>query len=71
MSDQLAEEAEFAEDQLRAALKRVGSEARREAFAKGLPVFFVKNGALIALYPDGSETVIKQTPIAADAANHE
>jgi hypothetical protein len=59
MSEELAEDMEFTEEQLRAALKRVGREAQQQAFDKGRPVFFVKNGALIARHPDGSETVIK------------
>ena len=59
MSEKIVEEMEFTEEQLRAALKRVGSDARQQAFAAGRPVFFVKNGVLIALYSDGSEQVIK------------
>ena len=59
MSEETLEGMEFTEEQLRAALKRVGNEARQQAFARGLPVYFVRNGSLIALYPDGSERVIK------------
>jgi hypothetical protein len=71
MSEEFVEDVEFTEEQLRAALKRVGREAREEAFAKGRPVFFVKNGTLIALHPDGSETVIKPARIGNGAESHE
>ena len=52
MSEEHAEDVECTEEQLRAALKRVAKEARQEAFAHGRPVFFVKNGSLIALHPE-------------------
>jgi hypothetical protein len=50
---------EFTNEQLQAALDRVGAEARRAAFAAGRPVVIYRNRALIALYPDGSERVLK------------
>lgn len=46
---------EFTDAQLRAALKDVGLEARRQAFAAGRPVFVVRDGKIVALYPDGTE----------------
>jgi hypothetical protein len=49
------DEPEFTEEQLRAALKDVGEEARREAFAAGLPIIIAKDGRLVLLYADGSE----------------
>ena len=45
---------EFTDEQLRAALLRVGKEARERAFAAGLPVVVVQGKALVAMHPDGS-----------------
>jgi hypothetical protein len=50
---------EFTDEQLRAALKRVGREARRKAFAAGQPVVILKGSALVEVYADGTEKVIK------------
>lgn len=41
-----------------AACKQVGEEARRKAFAAGLPVTILRDGKLIEQYADGSERVI-------------
>jgi hypothetical protein len=41
-------------------LRRVGEEARREAFAAGRPVIILKGTALIALHADGTEEVIER-----------
>lgn len=72
MNEENAEDVEFSEEQLRAALKSVGKEAQKQAFARGLPVFFVKNGSLIALYPDGRETVVNPAhPIGTGAESHD
>ena len=71
MSEEIAEDVEFTEDQLRAALKRVGRDAQQEAFARGRPVYFVKNGSLIALYADGSETVIRPAHAGTGTESHE
>jgi hypothetical protein len=49
---------EFTDEQLRAALKRVGRDAREAAFAAGRPVVVIKDGSLVALYGDGTEEVI-------------
>ena len=59
MTEETADDLEFTDEQLRAALKRVGREARQQALKGGRPVFFVKNGSLIALQSDGTETVVK------------
>lgn len=50
---------EFTDEQLRAALKRMGRDARKAAFSAGQPVIVVKGSSLVALYPDGSEKVIE------------
>lgn len=50
---------EFTDEQFRAALKRVGRDARREAFAAGHPVFIVKGAFIVALHPDGREEIIE------------
>ncbi len=50
---------EFTDEQLRAALKRVGRDARQAAFAAGRPIVVVKDNAIVALHPDGREEIIK------------
>lgn len=46
---------EFTYEELRAACRRVGETARREAFAHGLPVMVARKDRLILIYPDGHE----------------
>jgi hypothetical protein len=53
---------EFTEDQLRAALERVGRNARQTAFAAGRPVFFLRGRTVVALHPDGTEEVVETVP---------
>ena len=55
MNDSDNDPAEFTEDQLRAALKSVGEEARREAFSAGRSVMIAKEGAPFFSHPDGTE----------------
>jgi hypothetical protein len=50
---------EFTDEQLRAALKRVGRDARQAAFAVGRPVIIIKGGAIVALHADGSEEILE------------
>lgn len=71
MNEEIADELEFTDEQLRAALKRVGREARQQAFAGGRPVFFVKNGSLIALQSHGTEKVVKVLHIGTGAERDE
>jgi hypothetical protein len=59
MSPNHGDDVEFTDEQLRAALKGVGDEARREAFAAGRPVVFFKDNAIVALYADGSERILE------------
>jgi hypothetical protein len=59
MPENLNDAPEFSDEELRAALKRVGRDARQAAFAAGQPVFIMKDGALVALYPDGTEKVLE------------
>ncbi len=49
------EPVEFTDEQLRAALHRMGEQARREAFEAGLTVTIVRNGHLIRQFVDGRE----------------
>jgi hypothetical protein len=50
-----AEQPEFSNEQLNAALTRIGKEARQEAFDAGRPVIILKNDKPTWVYPDGSE----------------
>lgn len=50
---------EFTDEQLHAALVRVGREARRSAFAAGRPVVVIKGRSIVALYADGREEVLE------------
>lgn len=67
MPEDARESLEFTEEQLRAALRRVGREARQEAFAAGHPVIIVKDKTLVALHPDGTEEVLERLPPEAEA----
>jgi len=51
--------AKNANDLQRAALQRVGRDARQEAFAAGLSVLVLKGGAIVEVHPDGTEKVIE------------
>lgn len=53
---------EFTEEQLRAALKRVGRDARQAAYKVGRPVVIVKGASLVELHPDGTERIIEPLP---------
>jgi hypothetical protein len=67
-----ADAPEFTDDELRAALKAIGEETRRRAFAAGLPVYYLKGAALLALHPDGTEEIIEQDyAAAAKTGDHE
>ena len=59
MSENILDDREFTDEQLRAALRRMGREARQEAFAAGHPVFVIKDMAIVALYPDGREEILE------------
>jgi hypothetical protein len=59
MSENLPDTPEFTDEQLREALRRVGQDARRGAFAAGQPVFVIKGTAIVALYPDGTEEIVE------------
>ena len=62
MQPTVSDPPEFTDEELRAALKRVGDEARRAAFAAGRPVMVAKNARLVLLYPDGTEEVVEELP---------
>jgi hypothetical protein len=59
MSETIIDEPEFTDEQLRAALSRVGDDARRAAFAGERPVFVVRGASILAVYEDGTEQVIE------------
>jgi len=59
MSENILDDREFTDEQLRAALRRAGREARQAAFAAGHPVFVIKGMAIVALYPDGREEILE------------
>lgn len=59
MAENVVDDLEFTEEQLRAALRRVGREARQATFAAGQPVVVVKGMTLVALYPDGREEILE------------
>jgi hypothetical protein len=69
MPEDIDDGREFTDEQLRAALRRVGEEARREAFAAGLPVIILKGRSLVALHADGTEEVIEQLDLDANGAD--
>ena len=53
-----SEREEFTDQQLRKALKQVGVDAKRIAFAKRRPVFVLRHNQLVAVHRDGRvETV--------------
>ena len=58
MEGTLNDPIEFTEEQLHAALHRVGEEARRAAFAAGRPVMVAKNGWLVLQHADGREEIV-------------
>ncbi len=53
---------EFTDEQLRAALERVGQTARQEAFQAGVPVIVLRDGKLVWIYPDGREETVDRPP---------
>jgi hypothetical protein len=55
MEDSNIDPPEFTDEQLRAALKRVGEVARREAFSAGRSVMIARGASLVLLHPDGTE----------------
>ncbi|HEY7425130.1 MAG TPA: hypothetical protein VH682_12945 [Gemmataceae bacterium] len=50
---------EFTDEQLRAALKRMGRDARQATFAAGRPVMVVKGASIVALHSDGREEIVE------------
>jgi hypothetical protein len=57
MNETIDEPPDFTHEQLNRALKEIGEEARREAFAAGLPVAIFKNGNVVLQYADGHEEI--------------
>lgn len=46
---------EFTDEELLAALERMGEEVEREAFAAGQPYVVMRGSDLVWIYPDGHE----------------
>lgn len=53
---------EFSDDELRAALKRMGTEVRRATKAAHRPIIVFKNGTIVAIDAKGKETIIEPLP---------
>ena len=62
MTDDTDEDLEFTPEALRAALKRVGEDARREAFAAGRAIMVAEDGQLVLLHPDGTRELLGPLP---------
>lgn len=58
MNDNDLDDRGFTDEQLQAALKSVGEEARRIAFAAGQPIVVLRKGVLLRLYADGREEIV-------------
>jgi hypothetical protein len=58
---------EFTDEQLRAALKRMGRDARKAAFTAGRPVVVIKDRSIVAIYADGSEEILESLGQGTDA----
>jgi hypothetical protein len=59
MNDSETDLPEFTDEELLAALRRVGDTARATAFAAGRPIIVIKGSAIMALHADGTEEVIE------------
>ena len=60
---------EFTDQELRDALKRVGSDEHRALFNAGQPIVFLQGQNLIARYKDGREVVLKRVDHATEPAS--
>lgn len=60
---------EFTDDEMRAALQQMGDRARREAFAAGKPIVFLRGSHLVWLFPDGHEECIERSSAAASLSD--
>lgn len=69
MADILEDPPEFTDDELRAALKQMGEEARTAAFAIGRPIMVLKDGQLVLLCPDGSKIAVGRIDIDSPVGN--
>jgi hypothetical protein len=56
------EEREFTDEQLRAALRRMGEAVREEARRAGDVLTIVRGGYLVVVHPDGREERIEAVP---------
>ena len=62
MSDIQTEPREFTDQQLHAALKRVGEQAKKQAFSAGKPIVVLRGTQLVWIYPDGREVTSPVSP---------
>lgn len=65
MSEFETDPPEATEEEILAALRHVGETARREAFAAGHPIVFLRDGRIVRQYPDGSEDYVDE-PVPSD-----
>lgn len=48
------------DEEILAALRLVGETARREAFAAGQPIVFLRDGKIVRQFPDGTEELVEE-----------
>lgn len=48
------------DEEILAALRHVGETARREAFAAGQPIVFLRDGKIVRQFPDGTEVPVEE-----------
>jgi hypothetical protein len=68
-SDTSPDDREFTDEQLRAALERVGKTAREEAFQAGVPVIVLRDERLVWIYPDGREEMVDPPALATSSGD--
>jgi len=62
---------EFTDEQLRDALKRVGSAAREAAFSAGRPILIVREGQLVEQHADGTERLLGPVKAPSASVSHQ
>lgn len=58
MLEQETDQPEFSDEELRAALSRVGREARDTAFSHGQPIVILRDHVLVQVFADGREVIL-------------
>ena len=60
MLDPIDDPPEFTREQLQRALRQVGEDARKAAFAVNRPVMILRDGRLVLQFADGSEKYVNE-----------